>query len=429
MRKQHSILHTILIMIAVTGLVVGSVIITAGAWMIYKSTEKGIETEISMAAQTMNNLYKTLYNGELSYDGEVCRIGGSEFGYSDFSLITNCISCKDDVDFTLFYGDTRIFTSVRNSDETFAIGTKAAPDVVENVLNGGKNYISSKVLVNEKYYKGYYIPIESESNGVVGMLFAGKSLDSAEKNAVHAVVEFVVLAVLTLLASTLLCMLLIRRAVSDIDNIKCYLGRLAQGDFSIQLNTRTLNRTDEIGELARYSNRVMENLRDMVERDPLTTLLNRRTCQIRLDELCRSHTGYSVVMGDIDFFKKINDTYGHSAGDHVLKTVSAILKRCAYSNGGFAVRWGGEEFLMVFPGLTEKEAYTLTSRVLSEVRTANPKYDGRNIEVTMTFGIADSMDGSDPEKTINAADELLYYGKNNGRNQIVTARTSEQTFG
>ena len=71
LRKQHSILHKILMMIALTGLILGSVIITAGASTIYKSTEKGIETEISMAAQTMNNLYRTLYNGELTYDVEV----------------------------------------------------------------------------------------------------------------------------------------------------------------------------------------------------------------------------------------------------------------------------------------------------------------------------------------------------------------------
>lgn len=408
-------------MIAVTGFVIGSVIITAGAVMIYRSTEEGIETEISMAAQTLNNLYRTLYDGELSYDGEVCRIGGNEFRDSDFSLMTGCINCENDVDFTLFYGDTRIFTSVRNSDETFAIGTKAAPDVVENVLNGGKDYISSKVLVNDRYYKGYYIPIESESGSVSGMLFAGKPLDSAEKNAVEAVMKFLVLAFLVLLASLFLCMLLIRRVVADLDNIKCYLGRLAQGDFSVQLDKRTLNRTDEIGELAQYSNKVMENLRDMVERDPLTTLLNRRTCHKRLDELCRNHTGYTVVMGDIDFFKKVNDTYGHSAGDYVLKKISAILNEFTCSNGGFAVRWGGEEFLMVFPGLTVKDTYPLVSELLSEVRSAKLEYDGRIIEVTMTLGIFDSIDGSDPEKTINEADELLYYGKNNGRNQIVTS--------
>lgn len=423
MNRTHSILHKILIMIAVTGIIVGAVIITAGAVTIYNSTERGIETEISMAAQTLNKLYSTLYEGDLSYDGEICRIGENEFGDSDFTLITDCISCKDDVDFTLFYGDTRVFTSVRNADETYAVGTKAASDVVDRVLNGGADYISPRVLVNEKYYMGYYIPIEAEGGGVIGMLFAGKPLESAVKNAVQAVVRFLVMAVLTLVISELLCMLLIRRVVSDIHNIKCYLGDLAEGDFTSQLDSRTINRTDEIGDLAKYSVRLMENLRDMVERDPLTMLLNRRTCRKRLDDLRDTKTGYSVVMGDIDFFKKINDTYGHSAGDLVLKNVSAMLNDCAVSNGGFAVRWGGEEFLMIFPGRGEKETYPLVEELLSKLRAEKQVSGEAEIPVTMTFGIAYSPDGSEPEKVIHAADSLLYDGKKNGRNRIVMPQT------
>ena len=416
MEKRHSILHKILLMIAVTGLIIGAVIISAGATMIYQSTENGIETEISMAAQTLNNLYRTLYDGDLSYDGEVCHIGKDEFTSADFALITSCISCKDDVDFTLFYEDMRVFTSVRNADETLAIGTKAAPDVVERVLNCGSDYISSRVLVNDKYYMGYYIPIEAEGGDILGMLFAGKPLESAEKNAVQAVLRFLVLAILTLILSALLCMMLIRRVLADIHNIKCYLGDLAEGNFSSHLDRSTLKRTDEIGELAHYSVRLMENLRDMVERDPLTTLLNRRSCHIRLDDFRKKKTGYSVVMGDIDFFKKINDAYGHSAGDHV-------LKRCAAANGGFAVRWGGEEFLMIFPGRSSADTYQLISGLLSEIRAEKLVHDGQEISITMTFGIADSPDGSEPEKTINSADSFLYYGKDNGRNRIVSADT------
>ncbi|MGN1339876.1 MAG: diguanylate cyclase domain-containing protein [Oscillospiraceae bacterium] len=420
MKIQFGILHKILLMVAVTGLVIGAVIISAGVSDIYRATESGIESEISMAAKTMNNLYKTLYTGDLSYDGEVCSIGGRVFSDDDFTTMTSCIGCENDVDFTLFYGDTRLFTSVRNSDETLAVGTKAAPDVVESVLNSGMDYVSSRVLVNEKYYMGYYIPIKAESGVVAGMLFAGKPLESAEKNAVTAVLRFIVLAVFTLLVSTLLCIMLIRRVVLDIDNIKGYLGRLAQGDFSTRLDSATLARTDEIGELAQYSECVMENLRDMVERDPLTMLYNRRTCHKRLDELRSQNTGFAVVMGDIDYFKKINDTYGHSAGDEVLKTVSGMLRQCAVSRGGFAVRWGGEEFLMIFPGLSVEEAHPLATGLLNGIRTEVIRHDGREITVTMTLGIAASQNGSEPEKTINAADELLYYGKNHGRNQIVT---------
>ena len=424
MKRHLGILHKILLMIAITGIVIGGVIITAGATMIYKSTENGIETEISMAAQTLTNMYHALYDGNLSYDGEVCHVGEREFTEEDFSLITDCIGCEEDVDFTLFYGDTRIFTSVRNADETLAVGTKAAFDVVESVLIGGSEYISSRVLVNERYYMGCYLPIESESGEVIGMLFAGKPLESAEKNAVNAVLRFLVLAVVTLVVSALMCMLYIRRVVADIDNIKSYLGNLAEGDFSTSLDDRTISRTDEIGELAQYSIRLRENLRDMVERDPLTTLLNRRTCHKILEQL--RGTGYAVVMGDIDFFKRINDTYGHAAGDYVLKEVASMLKECTVPNGGHAVRWGGEEFLLVFPQLDVEKVYPLISRLLSRIRSAGLEFNGSVIPVTMTFGIAYSSDWSKPEKAINEADSLLYHGKENGRNQIVTSQTVEE---
>ena len=420
MKINHSILHKILLMVIVTAIVIGVVIITAGAISIYKSTEDGIKTEITMAAKTLNNLYNAEYGGEFCFEDDVCKIGGKTFGESDFAALTERISCKDDVDFTLFYGDTRLFTSVRNDDSTLAVGTKAADDVVENVINGGFEYVSLHVLVNDKYYMGYYIPIKSDDGGVIGMLFAGKPIVSAEANAQKAVVRFIVLAVLALIIAIVICVTVIKRMIADLGNIKSYLGVLADGKFNASLNPKTTERTDEIGELARYSVRVRENLRDMVERDPLTSLLNRRSCLNRLEEFRGSGTGYSVVMGDVDFFKKINDTYGHAAGDFVLKTVAAMLNGCACDNGGFAVRWGGEEFLVIFPNKTINDTLPDIEKLLAEIRNANPEFEGEKIAVTMTFGLSETLDGRDYEKTIGQADARLYFGKKNGRNRIVT---------
>lgn len=419
MKKRFGIIGKILMMIAVTGLFVGSVIISAGAMMIYDSTEQGIRTEISMAARTMNNLYDAFYDGDIDYDGEVCRIGDREFTDSDFAFITDCISCEEDVDFTLFYGDTRIFTSVKNKDGTLAVGTTAAEDVVNHVLKNGADYLSSKVMVNEQYYLGYYIPIHSHTGGVIGMLFAGKPIESASANAVQAVVHFLILAIITLVISVGGCMFVIRTIVKDIDNIKGYLAKLADGNFSVKLSGKTLKRKDELGELAQYSFKLRENLRDMVERDPLTGLFNRRSCHKKLDSLQSKKIGFAVVMGDIDFFKKINDTYGHAAGDHVLKNVSERLKECAVVNGGFAVRWGGEEFLLIFPRCDTEQIRPVIEGFLDDIRAMKLEHEGREITITMTFGISATLDGSQAEKAIGEADSLLYLGKNNGRNRIV----------
>ncbi|MCI5578281.1 MAG: GGDEF domain-containing protein, partial [Oscillospiraceae bacterium] len=110
----------------------------------------------------------------------------------------------------------------------------------------------------------------------------------------------------------------------------------------------------------------------------------------------------------------------HAAGDFVLKTVSSMLRDCACANGGWAVRWGGEEFLLIFPDNTINNTLPHIEDLLSEIRAANPEYEGEKIAITMTFGISDTSDGKNPEKTINEADARLYYGKKNGRNRIVS---------
>ncbi len=419
MQSRFGILGKILSMIAVTALFVGAVIITAGAVRIYDSTEKGIQTEIIMAARTMNNIYVTLYDGDISYDGKTCRVGDRQFTESDFDFITECISCNEDVDFTLFYEDTRVFTSVMNRDGTFAVGTTAAKDVVDTVLINDTDYLSNKVMVNEQYYMGYYIPIHSQNGNVIGMLFAGKPIESASANAIQAVVHFAILGIITLVLSVVICMVVIRTVVKDIDNIKGYLSKLSDGNFNVELSGKTLDRKDEIGELAQYSLKLHENLRDMVERDPLTGLFNRRTCHKQLELLKCQRTGYAVAMGDIDYFKKINDTYGHAAGDYVLKSVSERLKKCAVKNGGFAVRWGGEEFLLIFSGCDSKQMHSEIEKLLDEIREMKLEFEGQEIAVTMTFGISATTDGSSAEKVINESDSLLYIGKNNGRNCII----------
>ncbi len=417
--KQHSIVGRILLMIAITGLFLGAVIITAGAVMIYNSTENGIKTEICTAARTFGNIYNSHFEGDLSYDGEVCLVGDTEISSDDFNTLTGVVSCEEDVDFTLFYNDIRVFTSVKNVDGSLAVGTKAADEVTEMVIKGGSEYLYPRVLVNDRYYMGYYIPISSQSGEVQGMIFAGKPIESAEATAVDAVVRFIVLAAVTLIIALAFCFFSTRSVIADITDIKHFLAKLADGDFSVRLSDKTIKRSDEIGELSSHAVKVRNNLRDMVERDPLTMLFNRRGCRNKIDRLIEERVTYSVIMGDIDFFKKINDTYGHAAGDYVLKNVSAILNNYSVQNGGFASRWGGEEFLMIIPKYDTEGAKDIADRLLQEIRETDFCFDGEDIDVTMTFGISTAKNGENSEVVINRADELLYKGKTSGRNQVV----------
>ena len=207
--------------------------------------------------------------------------------------------------------------------------------------------------------------------------------------------------------------------IKDLREIKQYINKVASGDFSANLSEKALKRDDEIGDIGRHAQILCSNLRDMVERDPLTMLLNRRSCRIKLDELIEKNAGYSAVMADIDYFKSINDTYGHACGDFVLKEISALLKNYSDKYGGFSARWGGEEFLMVFPEKNIQETLEIAGMILDDIRSQRYSFENHTINVTMTFGIAQAEKGETADLTINRADALLYQGKDNGRNRIV----------
>ncbi len=162
----------------------------------------------------------------------------------------------------------------------------------------------------------------------------------------------------------------------------------------------------------------------MIERDPLTRLYTRRIGASKVDYtqklLNEAGVKYCVCMGDIDFFKKVNDTYGHDAGDIVLHDVAHIFNENMLGHG-FTIRWGGEEFLIIFEDADLEKAYNTLAKIRELVLAHEMPYGDDVIKVTMTFGLIEG-DGRNIEDIVKEADNLLYYGKQNGRNQIVTSR-------
>ena len=126
----------------------------------------------------------------------------------------------------------------------------------------------------------------------------------------------------------------------------------------------------------------------------------------------------SIAIGDIDFFKKVNDTYGHDMGDEVLKDVAKIMVD-ACGKDAFLARWGGEEFLMVFPDCNGDDAYAHIEDVRRTIQKTAIRVGGNEIHITMTMGLAEYDFNSDLQSTIKEADDKLYTGKANGRNQVV----------
>lgn len=163
-----------------------------------------------------------------------------------------------------------------------------------------------------------------------------------------------------------------------------------------------------------------KELRKQACTDPLTTLHNRRYMMDILEEqVCnRPNDVFSVALGDIDWFKKINDTRGHVCGDKVLRELSVLFKERVCGKG-YVCRWGGEEFFFFLPDMNLDEASIFMNDLNIAVSQLPIIYKNQEFHVNMTFGVEEYDYRSNLTDLIKKADEKLYIGKNQGRNQVV----------
>lgn len=158
-------------------------------------------------------------------------------------------------------------------------------------------------------------------------------------------------------------------------------------------------------------------LANLAAKDTLTGFYNRRKMHEYLVNAAAGKRAFSLIMSDIDNFKRLNDTYGHDCGDEALKAVSDACRSCV-SDGDRICRWGGEEFLILTNHPLEDAADT-AEKIRSAVESCHLVFNGIDIRITMTLGVSEFDPSSTIDKAITAADQNLYIGKNSGKNQVV----------
>ncbi|QAZ69012.1 diguanylate cyclase [Solidesulfovibrio carbinolicus] len=167
----------------------------------------------------------------------------------------------------------------------------------------------------------------------------------------------------------------------------------------------------------------IQKLRETAIRDPLTGLYNRRhffeAAKTLHADLARGETPMTLAMIDIDFFKKVNDTYGHAAGDEVLKHVAQGLGN-RFRGHDVAARLGGEEFCVLARGLSGQQAMAAFDDLRNSIERSKAKAGKSTIGVTVSIGICDKPHGS-VDAMLAAADAALYKAKRTGRNRVLWA--------
>ena len=167
-----------------------------------------------------------------------------------------------------------------------------------------------------------------------------------------------------------------------------------------------------------------KKLLDMASKDPLTGLDNRRVfnraLETEVDRIARYDQGFSLLIVDVDHFKKVNDTYGHPAGDAVLKDLAVRMQR-AMREADLVARLGGEEFGAILPCTTPTGARVAAERLRAAIEIVPFDIGDQSIDCTVSIGGVSvhstaSVEGG--EDIVALADEALYEAKNNGRNQV-----------
>lgn len=184
---------------------------------------------------------------------------------------------------------------------------------------------------------------------------------------------------------------------------------------------------DTVFELAFATTNVLEKnefLEQLANKDSLTLLYNHSFFKDRMkeefDRASRYGNIFSIALLDLDFFKRVNDTYGHLKGDEVLRTFAIVLKNCIRTSD-IGARYGGEEFAVIFPETDMNEAKAAVERIRTAFADTSFEHHDTAFKVTFSAGITTYSDGiEDFEQMIQLADTALYSSKSTGRNKTTT---------
>ena len=234
-----------------------------------------------------------------------------------------------------------------------------------------------------------------------------------------------------LLLSDLIAPALALLAPPLLDGTLVSLGLMALGGFYLALmlmvGMKIHASTTETLVLRERNRELIHELEQQLETDSLTGLKNRdyfiKTARTELERVARYHQPLALLMVDIDHFKQINDTYGHLAGDEVLKSVTLVLSDMVRANDCLA-RLSGEEFAVLMPQTGLEQAYTAAERLRAAIAQVRCHLQGAEVRPTVSVGIAVAAEGGETLSSLMRRSDLaMYEAKAQGRNCVVAAST------
>ena len=410
------------------------VLVSIGAML--NSVTAEVEDGMRKDAALVLTLYDEMYPGQ--WNIALDEVSGVYTVYKGGVDITNSYEIIDeiaeaqDIDITIFCRNIRVLTTMQNEKGERYITSKASAIVENEVLKAEKSEFYSQVKVDNVPSFAYYEPIYMADNTVYGMIGVCRSADRVRKDAYSDILPVLFMCLVATALVGYIIYNYTKRLTARISEIDRFMNSVASGKFTADMSQIVAAQDDELARLANNGRKMASEIRKLVEFDALTEIHNRRYGDKRLVETqqkaARNNNPFCVCMCDIDFFKKVNDTYGHEAGDDVLKAVTRIIND-AVKTRGFVARWGGEEFLVVFENTDLETATKLLNKLLEKLRAEEIKSNTdkgiQTIKITMSFGVTPGGYEESNDSMLKRADGLLYQAKETGRNQVIAGDFEE----
>lgn len=419
--KRKSLMGTFNYIIILPVFFIGIVMAGISYILIKKNVYYEIRSGMENEAYTLANTYDVMYPGYyelVKAENLMALKKGEHYLTNDF--IDNI---KEDtgLEITIFYNDIRMITTLY-SDNKRITGSKMNSAIKKDVLENGYSKFYDDVRIEEERFFAYYLPVHNGSENIIGAICILKPANQIHSKFAKQVIPLIAIIIAGVVIITYLNYLYFGKLNKNFKHIRNFLGEVTGGNLKAEMNREALAREDEIGDIAKASVNMQRSLRNLIVKDSLTDLYNRRYCNQNLKNLSEQYikTGepYTLAIADIDFFKKVNDTYGHIAGDEVLVSVAQIMKK-SMAGKGFAARWGGEEFLLVYTGCDMETTLTYLEMLVEAIREMRVEYDDKAIKITISIGVA-TGNGDSVDKVLCTADDRLYHAKKEGRDRVVS---------
>lgn len=419
--KRKSLMGTFNYIIILPVFFIGIVMAGISYILIKKNVYYEIRSGMENEAYTLANTYDVMYPGYyelVKAENLMALKKGEHYLTNDF--IDNI---KEDtgLEITIFYNDIRMITTLY-SDNKRITGSKMNSAIKKDVLDNGYSKFYDDVRIEEERFFAYYLPVHNGSENIIGAICILKPANQIHSKFAKQVIPLIAIIIAGVVIITYLNYLYFGKLNKNFKHIRNFLGEVTDGNLKAEMNREALAREDEIGDVAKASVNMQRSLRNLIVKDSLTDLYNRRYCNQNLKNISEQYikTGepYTLAIADIDFFKKVNDTYGHIAGDEVLVSVAQIMKK-SMAGKGFAARWGGEEFLLVYTGCDMETTLTYLEMLVEAIREMRVEYDDKAIKITISIGVA-TGNGDSVDKVLCTADDRLYHAKKEGRDRVVS---------